>query len=65
MQYYKATIEVLIEADSEADACDAINEGLRPLLREFCEDETPWIDWRYFTEETGPKEHDGEGFEYA
>lgn len=68
--YYMATIELLVEAASEAEACDAISEGMRPNFREFAGPSSSWIDWRYADDgsERGaqwPKPHDGEGFEYA
>jgi hypothetical protein len=65
--YYKATIEVLIEVNDGGEACDAIAEGLRPLLKAYaeCPSQTAWIDWRYAPEATFPDEHDGSGFELA
>lgn len=63
---FKATIDVLIEADSEPEACDAISEALRPMLRVFCETPTAWIDWQYAAvPDSHPTPHDGAGFEYA
>lgn len=44
---YKATVEVFVAVNSEGEACDAIAEALRPLLREFAGPESCWIDWRY------------------
>ena len=35
-KYWKATIHVLVEADSEGEACDAMSEGMRWL-----------VDWGY------------------
>lgn len=64
-RYYKVTIEVLVEVDQEVEACDAIAEGLRPILREFSNVvDSAWIDWRYASG-GDPEPHDGEGFEYA
>jgi hypothetical protein len=63
---YKVSIDILVEADNEAEACDAISESLRPLLREFADEPTSFIDWRYCPETTGfPVPHDGSGFEYG
>ena len=64
MPYFKATIEVLIEATSEAEACDAVAESLRGILREF-EPSSSFIDWRYVSPESEPTPHSGVGFEYA
>ncbi len=63
MRYYLATIQLLIEVDSQAEAEDAVAEGMRPLLQEF-EPESCWIDWQYFLG-WHPIPHDGTGFEYA
>lgn len=38
---YVVTIAVHVEADSEADACKAVGEDIRPLLQGG---ETAWID---------------------
>jgi len=64
--YYRATIEVLVDVEDEASACDAISEAIRPMLREFYEgeNETNWIDWRY-ANHGDPAPHSGKGFEYA
>lgn len=66
-KYYKATIELLIEADDEAEACDAISEGLRGMLKEFSAepDQTAFVDWKYINTAGMPEPHDGSGFEYA
>lgn len=32
---YLATIQVLVKADSEAEACDALSEGLRGIVRDW------------------------------
>src|SRR4051812_16065583 len=64
MAYFKATIEILLDVDSETDACDAISETLREQLRTFTPDSCI-IDWRYSDHETYPVMHDGSGFEYA
>jgi len=64
MPYFKAHIEVLVEVETQPEACDCIAEALRPILREFAGPESSFIDWRYFG--TGlPSEHDGTGFDYA
>lgn len=64
-RYFKATIDVLIEADNEAEASDAISEALRPMLKEF-EPSSSWIDWRYADSTLAhPLPDSGEGFEYA
>ena len=34
MAYFKATIEILVDADGEAEACDCVSETLREVLRE-------------------------------
>jgi hypothetical protein len=57
---FKATIQLLIETDDEAHACDAIAEALRPMLQEFGGDAL--VDWKYVSD---PAEHDGAGFEYV
>jgi hypothetical protein len=64
MAYHKATIEILVDVDSEAEACDAIAETLRDQLREFHPGSCV-IDWRYASADGEPHEHDGSGFEYA
>ena len=48
MPLYKATIDVLIEADAE-DVNDVIGEALRPLLHLY-DDQSALIDWQYITE---------------
>jgi hypothetical protein len=63
-KYFKATIEVLVAADTASEACDALAEGFRPMLREFAP-ESSWIDWRYSDNAGFPCEYDGDGFEYA
>lgn len=47
MSLFKATIELLINVDREAEACDCIAESLRELLREFSPG-SPLIDWRWW-----------------
>lgn len=76
-RYYIATVQVLIAADSEWGACDAMAEAIRPMLREMQDDGEPqssWIDWRYAAYDpagcnlpgaTVPVPHSGAGFEYA
>lgn len=64
MRYYKATIEVLVLVNDESEACDAISEAIRPMLREF-DPNSSWIDWRYCDAASYPVPHDGAGFEYA
>lgn len=64
LTYYKVTIEVLVEVDSETEACDAISETMRPLLREFAGSDSCIIDWRHLNCDS-PIPHDGSGFEYA
>lgn len=64
MSCFKATIDVLVEAASEAEACDCIAETLRPHLREFSPGSS-LIDWRYAGRNGDPEPHDGSGFEYA
>jgi hypothetical protein len=64
MTYFKASLELLVEADGIGDACDAVSEALRPLLRTF-EPTSSVIDWRYADNCSVPEEHNGSGFEYA
>lgn len=42
MTLYRAVVEVLVEADSEAGAMDAVAEMLRPLL-----ETDNMLDWQY------------------
>ena len=58
-QYLKAQIEVLVDVEGEAEACDMLAEMLRPHMRYF-NPESCFIDWHY-----GYRwfEHDGDGFE--
>ncbi len=63
--YYLATIDVLMAVDSDDEACDAISETMRPLLRQFAGSESCIIDWRYAEGCIFPEPHDGSGFEYA
>lgn len=46
---FKATINVFVDVDCEAEACDALSEGLRPLLRRYAEkpEDTCFVDWAY------------------
>lgn len=62
--YYKAQIEILIEVDDEASACDALCETLRPLLKTF-DPASSIIDWRYADDHNVPVPDSGDGFEYA
>lgn len=64
MSLFKATIELLLDVDREAGACDCIAETLRELLREFSPG-SPLIDWRYAGADGEPAPHNGRGFEYA
>lgn len=68
MAYHKVTIEVLLDVGDDADAygnaCDAVSEAIRPMLREFSP-RSSWIDWRYADNDPGPSPHDGNGFGYA
>ncbi|MEZ5784350.1 MAG: hypothetical protein R3D70_22640 [Rhizobiaceae bacterium] len=64
MAYFKATIEILVDADGEAEACDCVSETLREVLREFSPS-SPLIDWHYAGPDGDPQPHDGTGFEYA
>lgn len=69
MTYYKANIDVLIEAETEYDACDALSEALRPILQRYVD--TPHyhsaiVDWGYLAKDgvyLYPTLHDGHGFE--
>jgi hypothetical protein len=66
MKRYAATIDILIHAESEAEAMDAIAEALRPLLKAFAVDpnKTAWVDWQYNNEHRPAiEESDGTGFE--
>jgi hypothetical protein len=58
-----AKIELLLDVEDEAQACDAIAETLREQLREYSTPESCFIDWRY-AEEGLPTPHSGEGFEF-
>lgn len=61
---YIATIQVLLDVETEGEACDALAEGLRPLLQTFRPPyPSAFVDWRY-TEDGGPVPADGTGFEY-
>lgn len=60
-QYYKATIEILVEVEGYGEACDCLSEALRPILKNF-EPNSSVIDWRYVV---GPEVDSGEGFEYS
>lgn len=62
MGYYMAKIEVLIDADSEADACDVIAQAMKPALR-VSNPDSSIIDWRYHS--TFPQPHSGDSFEYG
>ena len=64
MAYFKATIEVLVDVASEAEACDAISEAIRPMLQEFGAD-SAWVDWRYCDAASYPTPSNGAGFEYS
>lgn len=68
MPYRIATIEILVEADSYAEACDMLSEAMRSQLREF-EPKSTIIDWRYALADDGAisgwNPHNGDGFEYA
>jgi hypothetical protein len=64
MPLFKASIEVLLDAEDEGQACDALAEAIRPILREYSTPESCWIDWRYSPDDSLPVEDDGEGFEY-
>ncbi|RUX60131.1 hypothetical protein [Mesorhizobium sp. M7A.F.Ca.CA.002.12.1.1] len=65
MAKYIITVEILLEADGEGEACDAIAETMRPLLKEFggeC-----FIDWGHL-EPGSPRlatEEDVARFEYV
>lgn len=64
MTYFKATVELLVDADDESAACDCIAETLRETLRSFSPS-SALIDWRYVGPAGEPEPHDGAGFEYA
>jgi hypothetical protein len=63
--FYKAVIEVLVEADTHGEACDAIAEALRPICRKHAS-ASSFIDWQYH-EGSNPVEDptNGEDFEWA
>ena len=71
MATYISTIQVLIEADSDAEACDALAEAMRPLVKAYAPNpaETSILDWRYDADASGqilwPVQHDGSGFEFT
>jgi hypothetical protein len=52
MPVYVARIYIAVEADSHAEACDAVSEALRPLLREH-EPESSVLDWHYTDNDDG------------
>jgi hypothetical protein len=68
MPLFRATIEVLLEVDSEEEACDALSEGLRPLLQEFQRPghahDSAFVDWRYAEGHPYPASDSGSGFGY-
>jgi len=66
VKYFKATIEILLEAETEVEACDAIAETMRPLMKTYARkpELTSFIDWQYLPPDwKGPVEDNGEGFE--
>lgn len=48
MTLYRAVVEVLVEAENEAEAMDAVAEMLRPLL-----ETGNMLDWQYATSPDG------------
>lgn len=50
MTLYRAIIEILVEADHEADAMDGVGEMLRPHLQD---DSCNLLDWQYATSPDG------------
>ena len=64
-KYYKAVVEVLVQAESEVEAEDGLSEAMRGILNEFTEEPSCLIDWRYAGPSGSPEEHSGVGFEYA
>lgn len=70
MTYYKANIDVLIGAEDQVQACDALSEALRPILQRYVD--TPdyhsaIVDWGYLAGKDGvylyPTLYHGHGFE--
>jgi len=43
---FKATIDIYLEASAEGEACDAVAETLRPLLKRYTPDSCI-LDWQY------------------
>ena len=64
MPFYKSTIEILVDVENEAEACDCIAESLRSLLANF-NDGSSVIDWRYADSDVLPEPDNGAGFEYV
>ena len=48
---YRAIVEIYVEVENEAEACDAISEMLRPMLQEH-EPMSCFVDWNYATTPT-------------
>lgn len=70
MNTYVATIKVLLVANSDAEACDAMAESMRPMLQTFCDNQSNIVDWRYAKDGIGPDRITkanikGLGFEYV
>jgi hypothetical protein len=65
---FKATIEILIEARDESDACDAVSETLRNNLKKYASDpeRVSFVDWQYLEHDdctyASPRETSGYEF---
>ena len=61
---YKATIEILVEAREHAEACDAVSEAMRPLLKKYAAkpEHNSFVDWQYVAA-GGPTIEDGAEFD--
>lgn len=46
MPLFKATVELFVDVEDHSQACDAVAEMLRPLIRAWNEDSC-LIDWQY------------------
>lgn len=55
MTIFRATIELFVQADSEAEACDAIAETMRDHLRKYAPS-SAILDWQYESDPYMPQE---------
>lgn len=47
MTIFKATVELYLNVENEAEACDGVAEMLREHIRAFAGSQSCLIDWRY------------------